>query len=223
MNVHGFCPSFYILPDRDSDSADYDGYLKFMNILRDSLPTWQEGVEAKDLIWLERNEAVQSWQCGNGFQDGLKYKFYKLSFNSKVLYNSVLSLMRFPGKCRLLTTKYPRLQVYDADTDVQVKSLAISGIRATGWVKVTGEPTYTKNNDRTTIEFDCSLATPQRNHLIIVEPVHIDRISPAIKVMTFDFEVYSSIKGVFPDATRPKDCIYQASMVFKSTLGTLKK
>ncbi|RYE12732.1 MAG: hypothetical protein EOP45_22365 [Sphingobacteriaceae bacterium] len=83
---------------------------------------------------------------------------------------------------------------------------------------------------RTTLVVDCILKdkkslnpSDQETSWPTIEPVHIDKISTGIKVMTFDFEVYSSVKGTFPDATRPLDCIFQVSMVFKTTHGKCKK
>lgn len=125
-------------------------------------------------------------------------------------------------------SKYPRMQVYDAETDVQVKSLAITGIRATGWVRIAGlTPAHIRQNGRTTMEFDCVLKGSSNDSIsqkkVTVEPLDIDKISTGIKVLSFDFEVYSSVKGAFPDATRLADCIFQISMIFKTTNGPIKR
>jgi hypothetical protein len=123
--------------------------------------------------------------------------------------------------------RYPRMQVYDAETDVQVKSLAITGIRATGWVQIEGlTPAHMRQNGRTTMEFDCILKSNDNDSfkkMVTIAPVHIDKISTGIKVMSFDFEVYSSVKDTFPDATRLADCIFQISMIFKTINGPIKR
>jgi hypothetical protein len=44
MHVHGFRPSFYLLPDKEEETADYNQYLDFIEIVTSLVPTWQEGV-----------------------------------------------------------------------------------------------------------------------------------------------------------------------------------
>lgn len=221
MNVHGFCPSFFVrIDDRPTREGIliYQDYIDLITCLRSLVP-FSDNVSSElnelDILILDEAEAIQEWKCGDGFQNGLSHPLFKLSFSSLAMYQFILKTIKYPRK---IAEYYHNLQLYDCETDVQVKSLAITKIRATGWVQIHGAPTSSPYvNDRVTREIDVQLQNCHLNNLPIVEPVHIDKISVALKVMTFDFEVYSSVKGTFPDTTRPADCIFQASLIFKAT------
>jgi DNA polymerase elongation subunit (family B) len=223
-SVYCFIPDFDIpvwleLPDNiewtESQINKLNIALKNMYYPKGNNPTTIKNVYKEKLYYanLEKNK--------EGKYVNKKYSFIELSFrSSKAISSFVYSLKRKP--LNVVGIGEVKLKVHTAENSVTpvLKLLAIADLPSSSWIKCKG--ILIPEKDKTsTKKYEYRVSCRDLKKIDEEQAMQMPIVYP--KIMSYDIEVYSSIKGKMPNPNNPNDKVFMIGVTMLTQKGKDKE
>lgn len=197
--INDFYPYFYLeLPNHTEWTNEN---IKFLN---DALDTKYFKYCCPKLKTLTKKQKLY-------FAQKNTFNYLKLNFtNTNNFKNFEYRINKQPLHVKGLKS-YVTLKTHETRINPILQFTCFRNIPMSGWVEFEG---IECKNKETSCDFEYHISCND------IRPSNLKLITPKPLILSFDIEVYSSIKNQFPNASISNDCIFQISMIFWNDFTT---
>lgn len=215
--VMEYKPEFYIKIPESWNETTYDAFKD--HVMRKSYKFYGKDGEDDYMFRYKDSilqfEKVQRHDLDAGFTNGALFNFIKVVFNTQFAFKkfkSYLTKSKFGWLDKasdVIGSADPKLQLYEANLEPILRFMHVSGVKATGWVKLTGcqYGAIPVNQRETTCQIECEVDFAE------IEDYECNNIAP-IRQASFDIECYS-VDGGFPLPETPGNDCFQIATTIK--------